>query len=64
MKLEAYCNGDLVAVVSRNRRDWEIAWPRRGWSRERIADPAAAKLWVETVLHGKLVTWLEIKKEP
>jgi hypothetical protein len=62
MKHLAHCNGDLVAVVEKDRcGHWLIFWPRRGWSKERIDSPDAAKTWVAKVLHGKLVTWMETK---
>lgn len=61
MKHQAYCNGNLVAVVSKNKhKQWIIEWPSRGWAKERIADVEAAKEWVGSLLHGKLVTWMEV----
>lgn len=58
----AYVGEELVAVIVWSRRcGWEIAWPRRGWSRERVQTLKEGRAWVASLLHDKEVRWETVK---
>lgn len=62
MKHIAYCAGNKVCTVERHAKTskWQIVWHSRQDSRESISSPAAAKEWLDFLLHGKVIEW---KKE-
>jgi hypothetical protein len=63
VKHVAYVDGELVALVEKNRHGkWTLYWPRRAWSKEPIPNPKMAKVWVKTVLNGKQVTWQRVSE--